>query len=431
MSAVLELADALAQRAHLDPALLSERHLAPLLAERRRALKIDSDEQYARRALQSVTEFGRLRDLIAVPETWLFRYLASFEVLRDALRQRGCRKLDALSVPCATGAEPLSIAATALAAGVPASKVRVVAVDSSRDALGHARVGKMTRLSAREGVPEWAAPWFVRHPECIDATEELLGCVQWIEGTAPQVLDELDDGSFDAIFCRNLGIYLRASVRRTLGKRLARLLAPSGMLFLGHAEPPGMFGLTEGVTAVEPRASFAFTRCAAPANQKPGAEIARSPGAAARLAGWASATPQRGDSEVRALRETRGPRETSGVPVAPVKRESLPEPPPSIAAVRAAADSGRLHEALELGARLAATGDRSCELLLLMGSAHAALEAHDEAERVLRQVVYLEPSNAEALLQLATLADRRGDSNMATRYRTRAARATPPREGAA
>ena len=38
------------------------------------------------------------------------------------------------------------------------------------------------------------------------------------------------------------------------------------------------------------------------------------------------------------------------------------------------------------------------------------------------QVVYLEPGNVEALIQLGVLAERRGDRELAARYRQRAAR---------
>lgn len=43
-------------------------------------------------------------------------------------------------------------------------------------------------------------------------------------------------GGHDAIFCRNVMIYLTAEVRAELGAELARLLRPGGLLFLAHSE---------------------------------------------------------------------------------------------------------------------------------------------------------------------------------------------------
>ena len=91
-------------------------------------------------------------------------------------------------------------------------------------------------------------------------------------------------------------------------------------------------------------------------------------------------------------------------------------------AARAAADAGNLARAAELTEHLHAAGDRSLALMELQGAIFMAMGDAPRAENVLRQVVYLDPGNVEALLHLAVLAERRGDGALALRYRQRAAK---------
>jgi chemotaxis protein methyltransferase WspC len=108
-------------------------------------------------------------------------------------------------------------------------------------------------------------------------------------------------------------------------------------------------------------------------------------------------------------------------PAAPGAPRPDATPTPGLAHARAAADAGNLADALELAQALHAAGDRSASLLELLGSIHSGLGLHAVAEGWLRQAVYVDPSHPEALLQLAALAERRGDRDQAERYRLRAA----------
>jgi chemotaxis protein methyltransferase WspC len=407
----------LLRAAHIDPALAGERVLLPVVDERRRELGDRDVDAYADRLLRDPAEFGRLRERITVPETWLFRYPASFEALRGMLPRPGARGFRGLSVACATGAEPFSMVATALAAGIPADAIDVVAIDPSAAALERAATGRFARMAVRGGLPPWAAAWFREDPTGVTVDAVVRGRVRFVQGAAPEAIDALEADAFDAVFCRNLGIYLGEPGRAAIGRALLRVLAPGGAMFLGHAERPALFGIADRLEPLPgaPAGSFAHARRGADAPAR-----AAMPTAAARMgtvsvgrtmpvaaAARVSAAPGATASRTPAAAHATSGRASAGIDDA-----------------RARADAGQLAEALEIAERLHAGGDRSAALLELLGSIHSALGLDAIAEGWLRQAVYVDPLHAEALLQLAALAERRGDRDQAERYRTRAAGGT-------
>ena len=400
MAGLGRVADLL-RAAHIDPALAGERVLQPIVEERRRELGDPDADAYADRLLRDPAEFGRLRERITVPETWLFRYPASFESLRARLSRPGTNAFRGLSVACATGAEPYSMAATALSAGIPAERVEVVAVDPSEAALERAATGRYGRMGVRGGLPPWAATWFREDPAGVTVEPAVRARVRFLHGSAPEAIEALPAGAFDAVFCRNLGIYLGESGRAAIGRALLRVVRPDGAIFLGHAERPALFGLADRLEPLPdaPAGSFAHGVRAM------GASSPVAPAARAAAAGRTWSAP------------AGRPSQPTAAPAAP---RADATPTPALADARAAADAGNLADALELAQALHAAGDRSASLLELLGSIHSGLGLHAVAEGWLRQAVYVDPSHHEALLQLAALAERRGDRDQAERYRLRA-----------
>lgn len=95
--------------------------------------------------LQTVSqELEALIEAVVVPETWFFRDRKPFSflsqwVVSEWLPQHLNGVLRVLSVPCATGEEPYSIAIALLEAGLSPHKFRVEAIDISQMALLKAR----------------------------------------------------------------------------------------------------------------------------------------------------------------------------------------------------------------------------------------------------------------------------------------------------
>lgn len=423
MKALERIGDLL-RSAHLDPSLLAPEAMRSIVDERRRATGTGSLDAYADLASRSSDEFARLREQIAVPETWLFRYAESFELLHRRLAARGPAPFRALSIACATGAEAFSIAATALAAGIPPADIHVLAIDPNPAALQRARNADLGRMAVRHGVPGWSAGLIDARAGSATVSQAVRARVEFREGSAPEALADLPARSYDAVFCRNLAIYLSGAGRRSIGAAIDRLLAEDGILFLGHAERPALFGLEDAFAPADPDSpgTFASVRRTTPGTvTEPRPWVTAVEELARRGSGLPTEQTANGIAGA-ARRASAPPRDPAARPaVAPGSREAR-----TLAQARAAADAGDLRQAAQIIERLHADGDRSIALSELRGSVALARGEDALAERSWREVLYLDPGHVEALLQLAVLADRRGDPDLAARYRLRASKGDRP-----
>ena len=141
-----KIEELLARRIGLDPVAMGP-HLI-LRAARRRMAELDVSDlrEYAARLADSEAEQQALIEEVVVPESWFFRDERPFRRLADHARERWIAAprrppLRILSIPCAGGPEPYSIAITLLDAGLPAGRFRIDAVDVSARLLEVARRG--------------------------------------------------------------------------------------------------------------------------------------------------------------------------------------------------------------------------------------------------------------------------------------------------
>jgi chemotaxis protein methyltransferase CheR len=186
-------------------------------------------------------------------ETSFFREPRQFELLerqvipgwlRASSSGHRPRRVRAWSAGCATGEEPFSIAML-LALHLPASAgwdCQVLATDLSGRALGQASAATWPIRRAAE-IPEHLLKRFmlkgVRSQEgTMRASPELQTLVRFRQLNLNDAVYPSAPGDplFDLIFCRNVLIYFDAASRGRVLERLLRLLAPDGLLFLGHSE---------------------------------------------------------------------------------------------------------------------------------------------------------------------------------------------------
>lgn len=387
----------------LDPDALSRIGLESTVRRRMRALGLANQEAYADRLDIDMAEFEHLAMAVMVHETSFFRYPASFDLLVAEVRRRHAAVEDAFRVHCvasSTGEEPASILMALSEADVDLERVEVDASDVSPRAIEYARAGHY-RAARVERLPAATRErWFVAHPDAYELDAAIRARVRHRQANALDAAFGLGDSSYDAIFCRNLMIYLVPEARRRLLRRLREMLKPQGLLFVGHAEvaavreaglelatPPEAFACRLAVRPAAPAAPAARTRARPSRRPLPSA-----PSAPRRRAAPAPAMPRSLDPEVVLGRAAR------------------------------LADAGELDEARRTLLDGIAAGPATADHYHLLALVESAGGRDDASEEALRRALYVNPRHYPSLMQLALLAETRGDRGRARRLREKAAR---------
>jgi chemotaxis protein methyltransferase CheR len=215
------------------------------LNKRLRTLDLDSYDDYIEMVRRdgSGQELTNLLDAISTNVTEFFREAAHFEFLRKLVQEKaaaGQRRLRIWSAGCSSGQEPYTIAITLLEAldGLRGWDAKVLATDISTNVLDKAQQGIYDAASLGKMDRTLRTRYFGRAPGSGDDTVQVKPEVRRLIrfGRLNLMGDWPMKGPFDAIFCRNVMIYFEKPTQMKLVSRYWDLLAPSGVLFIGHSE---------------------------------------------------------------------------------------------------------------------------------------------------------------------------------------------------
>ena len=231
------------------------------LSKRLRALGLSTFAAYYQRLVEEDDRDERLQmlDCISTNETHFFREPRQFEFLERQVipvwKERGPRMLRVWSAGCSTGEEPFSLAMLLLHHFPPGSgrEIEILATDISTRALARAEAAVWPVDRAAE------IPLAYRRAFMMRGTASQEGRMK----AAPEIRElvrferlNLNEerypvrGPFHLIFCRNVLIYFQMETKLKVIHRLLDVLAPEGLLFLGHAE--SLNAVTDRVATVVP-----------------------------------------------------------------------------------------------------------------------------------------------------------------------------------
>ena len=383
------------------------------------ALGIQDVAAYEARLRSSPAEVQELVEEVVIPESWFFRDERPFHLLKEFVTQRltgspSRPPVRILSIPCARGEEPFSIAMALRDAGLDPRRFRIDGVDVGARNIELARKGFFTSYSFRGDDLGFRDRYFQPRGSGYQIDPSILGSVRF---HCASVLDpELlaSEPPYDVIFCRNLLIYLTPQARAQTLSTLDRLLRNDGILFVGHADRLGLDRSrpTDGTPCF---ASYGDSGCFAYGKAKPAEKLDLA------IRAWHAPVepPEPREFFFESIVASPEPAEVVSEVATPI----VSEPRPLLEQARELADLGRCAEAIRLIEKQLQAKGPNAPAFHLMGVLLQSGGDRDKAERCFSKAVYLDPDHDEALLALALLADRRGDVSAAASYRRRAQRA--------
>ena len=173
-----------------------------------------------------------------------FNYLTEHELPR--LIKQGNKRIRIWSSASSTGEEPYSIAITlmeSLKSYLRSWDVKILATDIDGNVLNTGKQGVYDHKRI-EDIPEaFKRKYFSRgkglNSSKVKVSQDLQQLITFKE------LNLMNDwpmkGPFDVIFCRNVIIYFDKTTQMELFDRFYHLLAPNGLLILGHSENLGAY----------------------------------------------------------------------------------------------------------------------------------------------------------------------------------------------
>jgi chemotaxis protein methyltransferase WspC len=409
----------------LDAASIGVSAIERAVQTRLAACHLQKEEEYWDLVRGSNVELQALIEAVVVPETWFFRdaeaLAAAVRFVRDSCLASGKSRVRLMSLPCATGEEPYSLAMALLDAGVPAHQFQIDAVDISEHALEEAQLGLYRRSSFRGDALGYRARHFEVTPEGYRILDRVRGQVRFHHGNLLNPASLPAMGDYDVVFCRNVLIYFDRAAQGRAIDVITRLLTPSGLLFVGPAESGVLlshglvsarmpkahaFHPTRGSDRVEEKAPIARAQPAKPPANKPATVVRKRDPVVARV-------------------EQSSPRTNDAI----TPSQTGADANAGFEGVIQLANENRVAEAAQQCEEHLRRHGPSAQAFYLLGLMRDAAGREGDAAACYRKALYLDPHHHDALVHLALLMEMTNDAPEAHRLRARARRAA--QEGSA
>lgn len=390
----------------LDASTIGERTVEKILTQRMTICKIDSVDEYYQLLCRDPDEVNELLEFAVIPETWFFRDTRPFDVMfrqmQNGLLNNHQHQYNILSIPCATGEEPFSLAMHLIDNGLPEQCFNIDAVDISSRALDYAAQGTYGKNSFRgNGYQAYQHKYFHQQGELFKLDEAIHKKVNF---SRLNILhgDESRHGKYDFILCRNLLIYFDVPTKHTAFVNLAKLLNKAGLLFIGHSE----FGAVPKDIFKNIGREHAFALCQ---HSHPDFAVEAEQKKPVRKPVLKSVQRANFEHHIRPTEEINDHTQDKDTDKLLLQAERL-------------ANSAHYAQAEQICQQLISKDAGQAKAFYLLGLIASDKQDTEVAESMFRKTIFLEPRHYEALSHLSLLLEKKGDRKNAELFRQRASR---------
>lgn len=175
-----------------------------------------------------------------------FDYLNEIELPTLLDKNRQTKRIRIWSSASSTGEEPYSIATTvyeSCKSHLSSWDIKILATDIDSDVLAKGKAGIYEERKIEDIPEKYKSEFFSKgtgsNSNMVRVSQKLQGLITFKQ---LNLLHEWPmKGPFDIIFCRNVIIYFDKKTQQELFERYYELLAPGGLLLLGHSESLGHY----------------------------------------------------------------------------------------------------------------------------------------------------------------------------------------------
>ena len=195
-------------------------------------LQIYECSEFYAKLLDDERLFLMLLQELVVSQSYFFREDAHFTIMQELIERNFLIHPYILSIPCASGEEPYSIAIYLLEHGqtnfsIDAVDINPLAIAKAKEGYYHFRELKYIPLHIK-------SRYFIQVDNGYKIVDSVKSSITFIQANLFDIT--LESQYYDFIFCRNLFIYLEEKRKQEALAIFHRLLKPKGYLFLSFSD---------------------------------------------------------------------------------------------------------------------------------------------------------------------------------------------------